>query len=224
MNFEILEKEIDYKFNDINLLKNALTHTSYANEKSVLSNERLEFLGDAVLELTMSEYLYKNYFNFPEGEMTKVRASVVCEESLNKIAIKHNFGDFLFLGKCEEITGGRNRASLLADSVEAVIGAIYLDGGYENSKKFILSNLVQAVQNSVSGTGVNDYKTSLQEILQKNGEVKIKYEIISEEGPAHDKKFTAIVTCNGKLLGTGTGKSKKEAEQAAAKVAIENER
>ena len=221
MELNSLEQKIGYSFKNKSLLENALTHTSYSNEnKNKKNNERLEFLGDAVLELTISEYLYNNYSNLPEGEMTKVRASVVCEESLHKVALKHNFGDFLFLGKCEELTAGRQRASLLADSVEAVIGAIYLDNGYEQSKKFILNNLEKSIKESVSGQGVKDYKTTLQEKLQENGEVKIQYEIIKEDGPAHERKYTATVSCDGILLGTGEGKSKKEAEQAAAKVAL----
>lgn len=207
MNLKNLENNIEYKFNNIKLLENALTHTSFANEhKNILSNERLEFLGDAVLELTISEYLFINFSNLPEGVMTRTRASVVCEESLFKVAKRNNINEYLLLGKCEETTGGRQRQALLADSVEAIIGAIYLDSNFENAKKFILKNLKQEVESSIKGTGIKDYKTLLQEELQKNGEVEIKYEIIAEEGPAHDKTFTAMVTLNGKKLGEGKRK------------------
>lgn len=224
MKIDKLENNIGYKFNNIELLKNALVHKSYSNErKNISSNERLEFLGDAVLELTISEYLYKNYFNYPEGEMTRIRASVVCEESLYNVAKRNNFTEYLLVGKCEEISGGKYRASLLSDVVEAIIGAIYLDGGYESSKKFILANLTDEINSSIKGRGIKDYKTLLQEKLQKNGEVKIIYQIIAEQGPDHDKNFTATVTCNGTLLGEGNGKTKKEAEQLAAKVALNEE-
>lgn len=222
MNLSILEKNIGYKFNNILLLKQALTHTSYAYENDCESNEKLEFLGDSILEFVSSEYLYKNYQNLKEGEMTKVRASVVCEKSLYKVAKLHNFSDFLYLGKSERKTGGENRPAILADSVEAVIAAIYLDGGIEEAEKFIIQNLKDEIELATKHVGDRDYKTVLQEKLQEHGEVKIEYEITKEEGPDHDKKFEAQVSCNGKILAKGQGKSKKEAQMGAAQKALEN--
>jgi ribonuclease-3 len=222
MNIERLEKNIGYSFKDKNLLKNALTHTSYANEHNLESNEKLEFLGDSILEFISSDYMYNKYKNLKEGEMTKVRASVVCEKSLHKVALLHNFSDFLFLGKSEMVTGGNKRPAILADSVEAVIAAIYIDGGLEPAKKFIIDNLKNSIEIATKNVGKKDYKTVLQEELQKNGEVKIEYKIINESGPDHDKTFEAEVCLNGKVLATGKGKSKKEAEMQAAKKALEN--
>lgn len=222
MNIERLEKNIGYNFKDKNLLKNALTHTSYANEHNLESNEKLEFLGDSILEFISSDYMYNKYKNLKEGEMTKVRASVVCEKSLHKVALLHNFSDFLFLGKSEMVTGGNKRPAILADSVEAVIAAIYIDGGLEPAKKFIIDNLKNSIEIATKNVGKKDYKTVLQEELQKNGEVKIEYKIINESGPDHDKTFEAEVCLNGKVLATGKGKSKKEAEMHAAKKALEN--
>jgi len=175
-----LEQNINYSFKNKKLLKTALTHKSYAYENKKESNERLEFLGDAVLELTITKYLFENCNNLKEGEMTKVRASVVCEKSLLEVAKKHNFGDFLNLGKSELINDGRKRPSLLADSVEAVIGAIYIDGGMLDAEKFIMENLKQSIENSILGMGVKDYKTILQEKLQENGEVQIEYNLLKE--------------------------------------------
>ena len=218
---ETLEKNIGYKFKDIELLKNALTHTSYAYEHGVASNEKLEFLGDSILEFVSSEYMYKKYTNLQEGELTKVRAAVVCENSLYKIALLHNFSEFLYLGK-SEITGGRKRKSILADSVEAVIAAMFIDGGLEPAKKFIIENLKDEIEQATKHVGEKDYKTVLQEELQKNGEVKIEYKIIGEKGPDHDKTFKAEVCLNGKKLAEGIGKSKKSAEMQAAKIALEN--
>jgi len=221
MNLENLEKIIGYKFKNIKLLENALSHTSYANEhKNTLSNERLEFLGDAVLELTISEYLFISYPKLPEGEMTRIRASVVCEESLFKVAKSNKINEYLLLGKCEETTGGRQRQALLADSVEAIIGAIYLDSNFENAKEFILKNLKIEVEAAIKGLGIKDYKTLLQEQLQKNGEVEIKYEIIAEDGPAHDKTFTAIVNLNGKKLGEGKRQKQKRSRKYGRKTSI----
>jgi len=219
---EELEKELGYKFNNILLLKQALTHTSYANERGVESNEKLEFLGDSILEFFSSKYIYENYRKMSEGEMTKVRASVVCEESLHKIALKHNFSDFLYLGKSERLHGGNKRPAILADSVEAVIAAMYLDGGIEPVEKFIVSNLKEAVENSSHSVGMKDYKTVLQEKLQEKGKnIHIEYEIIRETGPDHNKFFEAQVKCNEKILATGKGKSKKMAEMDAAKNALQ---
>ena len=223
MNIENLEKNIGYKFKNINLLKNALTHTSYAYEHNIPSNEKLEFLGDSILEFVSSEYMYNKYTKLKEGEMTKVRATVVCEKSLYKIARMHDFSDFLYVGKSEIITGGNKRPAILADSVEAVIAAIYIDGGLEPAKKFIIENLKGEIEVATKHVGEKDYKTVLQEELQKNGDVKIEYKIIKESGPDHNKTFEAEVCLNGKILATGKGKSKKDAEMQAAKKAIEKE-
>ena len=219
---EKLEENIGYKFNNKELLKKALTHTSYAYEHGVESNEKLEFLGDSILEFVTSDYLFNNYKNLREGEMTKVRATVVCEKSLYKVAQKHNFSDFLYLGKSEEKSGGASKPAILADSVEAVIAAIYMDGGLEYAKKFIIENLKDEIKIASEHVGQKDYKTVLQEKLQENGEVKIKYNIIREIGPEHDKTFEAEVECNGHILATGIGKSKKMAEMEAARKALEN--
>ncbi len=216
------EENIGYTFNNKNLLKTALTHTSYAYENHLESNEKLEFLGDSILEFVSSKYLFENYPNLREGEMTKVRAAVVCEESLYKVAKKHNFSDFLFLGKSEVLNNGKNRPAILADSVEAVIAAIYLDLGLESASKFIINNLKDSIEIASKNVGQKDYKTVLQEKLQEVGSVDIKYKIIKEYGPDHDKSFVAQVECNGKVLATGQGKSKKSAQMQAAKKALEN--
>lgn len=219
---EELEKEIGYKFKNQELLKTALTHTSYAYEKNIQSNEKLEYLGDSILEFVSSEYLYKNYPKLKEGEMTKVRATVVCENSLYKVAQKHNFGEKLYLGKSEIVSGGRNRPAILADSVEAVIAAIYLDGGIEETKRFIIDSLKEEIKNASENVGQKDYKTVLQEKLQTKGEVVIDYIIVKEKGPDHDKEFEAEVRCNKKPLARGKGRTKKQAEMQAAKQALEN--
>jgi len=219
---ELIEKSIGYTFKNKELLKTALTHTSYAYENQKESNEKLEFLGDSILEFISSKYLYGKYTNLREGEMTKVRATVVCEESLYKIAKMHNFGDFLYLGKSEQKTGGKNRPAILADSVEAVIAAIYLDGGIEEADKFIIENLKSEIEIETKHVGDKDYKTVLQEKLQEHGDVKIEYETIGESGPDHNKKFKAQVKCNGRILAEGEGKSKKEAQMHAAQKALEN--
>lgn len=218
-NFEQFEKSIGYTFKNKELLKNALTHTSYAYENKIKSNERLEYLGDSILEFISSEYLFLNYNNLSEGEMTKVRAYAVCEESLYNISTKHNFSDFLYLGKSEQVVKNKKKA-ILADSVEALIAAIYLDSNIEEAKKFILNNIKDAVEFASKNVGQKDYKTVLQEKLQVNGDVSIKYKIISETGPDHDKRFEAEVSCNGKILASGTGKSKKGAEMEAARKAL----
>ncbi len=220
MNLEEFEKNINYKFKNKELLKTALTHTSYANEHKIQSNEKLEFLGDAILEFVTSEYLYKNHKNLKEGEMTKVRATVVCEESLYKVALKHNFSDFLIIGKSELSCKGNEKPAILADSVEAVIAAMFLDSGIENVKKFVLDNLKEEVEIASKNVGKKDYKTVLQEELQKHGTVHIEYNIIKEEGPDHSKVFTAEVKCNGKQLAIGRGSNKKQAEMEAANKAL----
>jgi ribonuclease-3 len=218
---EKLEEEIGYTFKDKSLLKNALTHTSYAYEHKVKSNERLEYLGDSILEFVSSEYLFENFKNLSEGEMTKVRAYSVCEDSLYKVAIQHNFSDFLYLGK-SELASSNNRKAILADVVEAIIAAMYLDSNdISIVTKFILDNIKEQVEFASHNVGLKDYKTYLQEKLQIHGEVSIKYTIIKEEGPDHDKTFTAEVECDGRKLATGSGRSKKAAEMEAAKKAID---
>ena len=222
MNLEELEKNIGYTFKNKELLKQALRHTSYANERNLESNEKLEFLGDSILEFLSSKYIYNTYTKLREGEMTKVRATVVCEKSLYKVAKLHNFSDFLYLGKSEQKTDGSKRPAILADSVEAVIAAIYLDGGLDEAEKFIIENLKNAILDATKHVGDKDYKTVLQEKLQEHGEVKIEYKTIGESGPDHDKTFEADVEVNGKFLAKGKGKSKKEAQMQAAKKALEN--
>jgi len=216
-----LEQEIGYFFKEKDLLRTALTHTSYAYERNVESNEKLEYLGDSILEFVSSEYLYENYKNLTEGEMTKVRATVVCETSLHKVAQKHNFSDFLYLGKSEKLSGGSTRPTILADSVEAVIAAMYLDRGIEPVKKFIINNLKDEIEIASQNVGIKDYKTVLQEKLQVHGDVKIEYNIIKETGPDHNKLFEAEVRLNGEILATGKGRTKKQAEMDAARGALE---
>lgn len=216
MKIENFEQNIGYKFKNKQLLQTALTHKSYANEYKVQSNEKLEFLGDAILEFVTSKYLYDNYKKLKEGEMTKVRATVVCEESLHQVALRHNFSDFLIIGKSEKACKGNEKPAILADSVEAIIAAIYLDSDIENAKKFIIENLKDAIDIATKNVGKKDYKTVLQEKLQEHGSVHIEYNIINEEGPDHSKIFTAEVKCNGKSLATGTGSTKKQAEMEAA--------
>ena len=222
MQIQDIEKSIGYTFKNRELLKRALTHTSYAYENGVESNEKLEFLGDSVLEFISSKYLYGKYPELREGEMTKVRATVVCEKSLYKVAKMHNFSDFLYLGRSEPKSGGSQRPAILADSVEAVIAAIFMDGGIIPAEKFIIDNLKNEIEEATKHVGDKDYKTVLQEKLQAHGEVKIEYEILQEKGPDHDKTFEAEVKCNGKVLAKGEGKSKKEAHMEAAKKALEN--
>ena len=219
-NLDELEKNIGYKFNNIDLLKNALTHTSYAYENNVASNEKLEFIGDSILEFLSSKYIYGNYPKLKEGEMTKVRATVVCEDSLYKIAKKHNFSDFLYLGKSEMKHEGNRKPAIMADSVEAVIAAMYFDSGLDACEKFIVDNLKEDIEIASKNVGIKDHKTILQEKLQVHGNVKIEYEIINEEGPDHDKTFTAEVKLNGKVLAVGKGKNKKHAEMDAADKAL----
>lgn len=220
MKTDEIEKSINYNFKDKSLLETALTHTSYANENNVASYEKLEFLGDSILEFISSKYLYNKYQNLTEGELTKVRAQVVCEDSLKEIAKKHKFYDYILVNKSEKINGGNKKSAILADCVEAVIAAIYFDGGLERAEKFIVDNLKEPIEYAEKHIGMKDYKTVLQEKLQKNGEVHIEYTIIKEEGPDHDKTFTAQVICDGKVLAQGEGKSKKMAEMQAAKIAL----
>ncbi len=221
---EVFEKKINYQFNDKEKIKLAFTHSSYANEhRNTISenNERLEFLGDAVLDMIVSEYIYKKFPKMPEGELTKLRAGVVCEGSLAKIAREFDFGKYLLLGKGEECTGGRNRDSILADAFEAVIGAICLDGGIDAVGKYIMSFMEKAIDDMKINFRTLDCKTHLQEIIQKNSKNPIVYKIIDEKGPDHDKVFVAEVYHDNNTLGIGEGKSKKEAEQNAAYNALE---
>ena len=201
-----------------------MTHSSYANEHKmalVENNERLEFLGDAILNLVVSQYLYKKYPNHPEGELTKIRAKVVCESSLAYAAKKIEVGKFLLLGKGEEATGGRERESLLADAAEAIVGAIYMDSDFETTNMVLLTNFEEDIVHAVAkGDLFIDYKTELQEIIQKNGKSNMEYRVIKEEGPDHNKKFYMDLLVDNETIGTGRGKNKKDAEQMAAKEAL----
>ena len=184
------------------------------------SNERLEFLGDSVLDLVVSEFLYRKHNNLSEGDLSKLRASIVCEAFLLKASKQINLGNFILLGKGEEMTGGRERASILADAFEAVIGAIYIDGGLDSAKEFI-NNFIISFMESLSGTIIEDYKTHLQEIIQKDSKKPLTYRVVSEEGPDHNKHFEVEVRHDGKVLGVGSGRTKKEAEQKAAFAALD---
>ena len=222
MNIEKLEKSIGYEFKNKELLKKALTHTSYSYENKIESNEKLEFLGDSILEFISSKYIYNNYKKLKEGEMTKVRAEVVCEDSLYEVAKRHDFSDFILIGKSEENSGGRFKPAILADSIEATIAAIYFDGGLGKAEEFIIKNLKDAIENSTKHVGMKDFKTVLQEKLQENGDVTIKYTVIKETGPDHDKVFTVKVEADGKMLATGEGRTKKHAEMDAAGKALKS--
>ena len=213
---------LNYEFKDISLISTALTHSSFANEAKgkVPFNERLEFLGDSVLGLTISDYLYRTYPELPEGVLTKLRAGVVSEVSLAQIARALDLGKFIRLGKGEENTGGSDRASILADAMESVIGAIYLDDGLDTAKAFVLRLLIPSINILAAGKGHKDYKTDLQELLQSKSALDITYQIIDEIGPDHDKVFTAQVSHGNTAIGQGQGKSKKEAEQQAAQDAL----
>ncbi len=219
---EDLEEKLGYKFKNINLLKNALTHSSYANEVrgGYSSNERLEFLGDSVLSLVVSDYLYKQFKNLPEGELTKLRASLVCEKSLCSFSRELELGKFLNLGKGEDHNGGRERDSILADAFEAVLAAIYLDGGMESARRYVMNFVLRELKHTDDEV-FKDYKTALQEIIQRNPEESVSYVLTSESGPDHDKSFTVEVRLNSNIIGCGTGKSKKQAEQRAAKQALQ---
>lgn len=215
-----LEGKIGYTFKDKTLFKQALTHSSYANEhrhEGLKDNERLEFLGDAVLEIISSEYLFYNYPDMAEGEMTKLRASIVCEPTLALCTHEISLGSYLFLGKGEERTGGRNRDSIVSDAMESVIGAIYLDGGFANAKEFVLNFILNDIEHKQL---FYDSKTILQEIVQENGTQPVEYILTKEEGPDHNKNFTVEARVNGKVMGQGSGHTKKAAEQAAAYQAI----
>lgn len=218
------QEKMGYTYKSHALLQEALTHSSYANEhrnKGVRDNERLEFLGDAILDLIISEYLFKKYPAMPEGDLSKIRASIVCEGSLAKIAKKIELGKYILLGKGEDMTGGRERASILADAFEAVTGSLFIDGGFDKAKAFLQQTLVADVEQTEHiETLYADYKTLLQEAIQKNSSSPIYYEVVGEEGPDHDKHFYVEVYHEEKCLGRGIGKSKKEAEQDAAHKAL----
>ncbi len=216
---EEIEKKLGYVFKDKMLLQTALTHSSYANENhksGAKCNERLEFLGDAVLGMTVAEELFKKNPDMPEGEMTRHRASLVCEDSLALTAEELKIGEYLRLGKGEEMGGGRKRKSILADAVEAVIAALYLDGGEDESRRMIFKYILYAGHRNTA----DDYKTELQELVQRrNGQV-LKYNLTGSSGPDHMRVFNVAVELNGQIIGTGSGRSKKEAEQAAAAQAL----
>lgn len=214
---------INYQFKNERLISTALSHSSYANEhknEDVECNERLEFLGDAILGFVVGEYIYKKFSLWPEGKLTKLRASVVCETMLSKKGRELGINNALKLGKGEEHTGGRERNSIIADAVESVIGAIYLDGGMDEARKFILNLLVDEINEISSTVHILDAKTTLQEIIQRDSQEPIEYIITSESGPAHCKSFAVEVRHKQKVLGKGVGHSKKEAEQMAAMEAI----
>lgn len=217
---EILQERIGYSFKDKKLLRHALTHSSYANERRMpksKNNERLEFLGDAVLELVTSEFLFHNRKSMAEGEMTKMRASIVCEPTLDFCAREIQLGDFLLLGKGEESTGGRERASIVSDAMEAVIGAIYLDGGFANAKEFIEKFVLSDLEHKQL---FFDSKTILQEMVQSMEEQELAYNLVGEEGPDHDKRFIVEVVIGKEKVFRGKGRTKKAAEQQAAYKAL----
>ena len=221
-NIELFEQKINYEFKNKEYILEALTHSYYSNEnKNYPFNERLEFLGDSVLSIVISDYLFKKETKLPEGELTKIRANIVCEESLSEVSKNIHLGKYMLLGKGEEATGGRERISILADALEAVIAAIYLDGGIKCAREFILTNMEKIINDSIKGKIFRDYKTCLQEVLQSNGENNIWYKLIEEKGPDHNKRFVMEVGINDTVLGVGEGKSKKDAEQVAAKCALD---
>ena len=217
-----LEAAIGYRFKNITLLQNALTHSSYANERwhnSLKSNERLEFLGDSILGMVVAEYLYKTFPDRPEGELTRMRADMVCEKTLAAVAARIELGRHLMLGNGEEQSGGRSRDSILADAVESVIAASFLDGGMEAARKLIEKFIL--VEVPVKKLNNADYKTALQELVQQKKNQTLCYRLVGESGPDHDKVFTAQVLLNDQVVGEGSGSSKKRAEQDAARTALE---
>lgn len=215
-----LEQKIGYTFHDVTLLETALTHSSYANERHGQCYERLEFVGDSILGFVTAQYLYEHEPPLPEGRMTRLRAELVCEASLHNVAAQLGFSDYMRLGKGEEHTGGRQRASVLADMVEAVIAAIYFDGGMENAKRFIMERILPTAEITDTHRSA-DYKTELQELVQRGTEHHIAYVMTGESGPDHNKTFTFRVDINGTPAGEGSGRTKKEAEQMAARMALE---
>lgn len=221
-NLNEFESIIGYSFKDINILNNALTHSSYVASKADLleHNERLEFIGDSILSMVISLHLYRKCKKSPEGSLTRFRAGIVCEQSLYNASNRLKLGQYLLLSKGEENTGGRKRVSILADAFEAVIAAIYLDGGIKKAKAFIIENLQDIINDSVENKIFSDYKSFLQEHVQKNNSGKLSYKLLKEEGPDHDKTFEVALYLNNKVIGRGEGHSKKDAQQAAARDAI----
>ncbi|MCA1009203.1 ribonuclease III [Halobacillus halophilus] len=222
--FSSFQKRVNIHFQDVSLLEQAFTHSSYVNEHRKTErkdNERLEFLGDAVLELGVSQYLYREFPDMAEGELTKFRASIVCEASLVDFAKDLNFHELILLGKGEELTGGRNRPALLADVFEAFIGALYLDQGFEEVVTFLEKYVYPKVKKGAFSHAM-DFKSQLQEYIQRDKNSKIEYEIVEERGPAHSREFIAHVRIQGEVGGIGVGRTKKEAEQRAAQKALEN--
>lgn len=218
---ELLQQKIGYTFKNISYLHEALTHSSYANEQhnpKIVSNERLEFLGDAVLSIISAEYLFKKFPEYPEGKLSKLRSSLVCTQSLSSFANELTLGEYLYLGKGEAASGGAQRPTILENAFEALIAAIYLDGGMQPTKKFVLSFLSREVNNH--HTNFKDYKTALQEIVQKNPDETFNYVLVGESGPDHDKRFEVEVHINSNAIAKGVGRSKKQAEQEAAKEAL----
>jgi ribonuclease-3 len=221
---EEIQQLINYKFSKLPLLNTALTHSSYtANRQEVLEhNERLEFLGDSVLSTVISQYIFKSCNEMAEGQLTRIRANIVCEQSLHTAATKINLGKYLLLSKGEELTGGRTRPSILADAFEALIAAIYLDGGLDKAKIFVLHILEDTIKQAVQNKIISDFKSFIQEHIQKSSQGKISYKLLSEGGPDHNKTFEIAIMLDDVLLGRGQGASKKEAQQAAAKNAVDN--
>ena len=216
---EALEQKLNYRFRDSALLRTALTHSSYANEHRCASNERLEFVGDSVLGMVTAAYLYQRFPELPEGKMTRLRAELVCEQSLWEVAERLGLGQQLLLGRGEESSGGRTRPSILADCVEAVIAAVYLDGGMEPARR-IIDTFILSKLDGDAGALMRDWKTELQEIIQQRPGRVLSYQIYGESGPDHMKRFLAAVQCNDAVIGTGEGRTKKEAEQMAARAAM----
>lgn len=220
-NINELQQKLGYKFKNESILLRALSHSSYVNENHDIckeSNERLEFLGDSVLGFITAENFFKNYTDFPEGDLTKLRAAMVCEKSLASFARQIQLGKYLLLGKGEIVTGGRERPSIQADAFEAVIAAIYLDGGMDEARRFVLKYIDEAIRKHRS---VRDYKTMLQEVVQRNPGEIVEYVLVGESGPDHDKRFEVEVHLNSNVIGRGIGRSKKGAEQEAAREALE---
>lgn len=221
MDFTEFEKKIGYTFKNKELLHEALSHSSYANElkRGRNSNERLEFLGDSVLSIVVSKHLFTHFKHLPEGELTKIRASLVCEKALFEFSKKIDLGKHILLGKGEENSGGRTRPSIVSDAFEAVIAAVFLDGGMEEAEKYVLSFIPKNLEAN-SSKSLHDYKTMLQEIIQKNPEERVEYVLADQTGPDHDRNFVIQVRLNSNVIGTGEGHSKKQAEQAAAREAL----
>ena len=218
-----LEEKLGYRFRDRGLLEHAMTHSSYANEHrgaGLTSNERLEFLGDSILGMVVADHLYRGHPDLPEGDLTRTRAALVCEESLVEVAQALNLGEYLRLGKGESSGGGRERPSIQADAVEAVLAAIYLDGGIGSARKFIQKYILSRETDGLAKP--LDHKTALQELVQRESGQVLRYRLVGEEGPDHNKRFFVEVTLNGQAVGSGSGRSKKEAEQMAAAAAIES--